>query len=418
MAAGPGAAPGPAGDAAPAGRGRARLLALGDQVLSGLSNFLTVALVARSATPEEFGHFSLAYALLLIGLGLLRGLWGTRISLTATSGAALDAARGLLGATALVTPALVAVVLGLSLALTGADAAGTALLIALALPVVVAQDLCRYAAVAAGRPGVAFASDLAWVLVVALGYAARPGMATALLVGLGAAALALVLALVALRLRPSIRMGVAALRERHRTGEVAALGSVAVAAAGWVGLGLATLSLGAASAGALRGASTVMAPVNTLFAFVGLALLPLVHRASADRQVRLTVRLSAGLAVAVAAWGALLLVAPPAVGELLLGASWAPARAVLPWTVVEYAALAVSLGGLLGLQARQASGVLLRLTALAPALLVLGAVAATVLGDSPQAFAATLAGATVATAVVVWGMALRAMRVRAVPAGS
>jgi hypothetical protein len=418
-AAGPEPAPEPVVDAARARRrGSARLLALGDQVLSGLSNFLTVALVARSATPEEFGHFSLVYALLLIALGLLRGLWGTRLSLSASHGVALERARGLLGATALVTPLLVVVLLGLSLALTGLDAVAIALLIALALPIVVAQDLCRYAAVAAGRPGVAFASDLVWVLVVVAGYAARPSMGGALLTWVGAAALALGLALALLRIRPSLAAGRAALRERHRTGEVAALGSVAVAAAGWVGLGLATLSLGAAAAGALRGASTVMAPVNTLFAFVGLALLPLVHRAPAHRQPRLTVQLSAALAAAVVAWGALLLVVPDAVGELLLGASWPSARAVLPWTTVEYAALAVTLGGLLGLQARQASRVLLRLTVVAPTLVVMAALAATLVGDSPQAFAAALAGATVVSGVVVWVAHQRVVRGQPVQASS
>lgn len=410
------AAPGTAEPPA-AGARRRPCLALGDQVLSGLSNFLTVALVARSATPEEFGHFSLAYALLLIGLGLLRGLWGTRLSLTTTPQAALDRARGLLGATVVVAPALVVVLLGLSLALTGPGAAQVALLIAVALPVVAAQDLCRYAAVAAGRPGVAFASDLAWVVVVTVGYAARPSMGTALLVWLAAAAIALGVALTALRLRPSLAAGRAALRERHRTGEVAALGSVAVAAAGWIGLGLATLALGAAAAGALRGASTVMAPVNTLFAFVGLALLPLVHRAPAPRQARLAARLSAGLAAVVLGWGAVLLLVPPGVGELLLGASWTSARAVLPWTTVEYAALAVALGGLLGLQARQESTVLLRLTAVAPALVVLGALAATWLGNSPAAFAAGLAGATVASAAVVWVVHTRVVG-RRLPEGS
>jgi hypothetical protein len=398
----------PADDAIPGAR--RPYLALGDQILSGLSNFLTVALVARSATPEEFGHFSLPYALLVVGLGLIRGLWGTRLSLTPTPAAALQRARGLLGATLLVTPVLVAALLALSLALTGGDEAATALLIALALPVVVAQDLCRYVAVAVGRPGAAFGSDLVWVVVVAAGYAARPAMATALLVWLAAAALALVVALLVLGLRPSISAGRTALRERHRTGEVAALGSVAVAAAGWIGLGLATLTFGAAAAGALRGASMVMAPVNTLFAFVGLALLPLVHRAPVDRQARLTAHLSAGLAGVVLAWGALLLLIPSALGELLLGASWPSARAVLPWTTVEYAALAVTLGGVLGLQSRQASAVLLRLTVVAPLLVVLGAVAAAVLGNSAHDFAAALAAATVSSAVVVWVVYTRVVR--------
>ena len=38
-------------------------MALADQALSGLSNFLAVALIARSSSPEAFGHFTIAYAL-------------------------------------------------------------------------------------------------------------------------------------------------------------------------------------------------------------------------------------------------------------------------------------------------------------------------------------------------------------------
>jgi O-antigen/teichoic acid export membrane protein len=365
-------------------------VALADQALSGLSNFLAVAFIARSSTPEEFGHFTIVYALFIAFLGLARRWWGTRLSMTPSPAQALAELRRQLAATVWVTPVAACVMALPSLALTQGRALSTIAVLAVALPIVVAQDLCRYAAVAARRPLVAVCSDLVWVVVVAVGYAFRPPMRAALTVWLGGAVLALLVALVALRLRPAWAHGWSALRERNSVSEVSGLTTVGSSLVSYAILGLATLALDAAAAGALRGAATVMAPVNTLLAFVGLAVLPVAFRTPPSGQARLVARTAAVLAGGSAAWGGFLLVLPRSVGELLLGATWDGARSVLPWTILEYAALAVGVAVIVGFQAQKQVRLIAVVWVVSAALATLAAVVAASVGTSVIAFARAL----------------------------
>ena len=60
---------------------RGRSLALVDQGFSSLSNVLAVFLVAQALGKDDFGRFSLAYAILVAVLGVSRSWFGTRLSL-------------------------------------------------------------------------------------------------------------------------------------------------------------------------------------------------------------------------------------------------------------------------------------------------------------------------------------------------
>src|SRR5687767_1706861 len=112
------AADGAVGQARFRGPRAARIVALADQVFSGFSNFLAVALIARSSAPETFGHFAVVYALFVAVLSLARRLWGTRLSMTATPDEALQQLRRLLGTTLYATPAAMCVIALPSLAVT------------------------------------------------------------------------------------------------------------------------------------------------------------------------------------------------------------------------------------------------------------------------------------------------------------
>jgi O-antigen/teichoic acid export membrane protein len=379
-----------------------RIAAFADQALSGLSNFLTVVLVARSVDAEGFGRFAVVYAAFTALLGLARQLWGTRISLTASADQARRQAAGFMGAAVCVTP-LGLVLIGLpSVLLIGWHAAPLIAVLVVALPVVLAQDLSRYAGIASGRAQVAMLSDLTWVVIVGAACVLRPPFMLALAAWAGGAVLALLVSLAALRLAPDLAGGWAALRHRHATGEVTALGFVSASIGSYVTLGLATLALGAAAAGSLRGAATVMAPINTLFAFTGVALLPSLFRAARERQPRVAVRMSLGLTGATAAWGLLLLLLPAATGRAVLGESWAGARAVLPWTATEYLGLAAAIGAVLGLQALGAARLLAQVLLPGTGFVIAGVVLAAVIGTTATAFAAALAVAAWLYAVLGW----------------
>jgi len=387
-----------------------RLVSLGDQVLSGLSNFLTIALVARSSTPGEFGRFTLAYAVVLTLLNLVRGLWGTQIALAGSPIAAVRTLRSLLGATVLAAPVMMAIVSIPVFVLGDRGEWSFVVAIAISAPLVCAQDLCRYGAVSCDRPAIAALSDGLWVLIVLIGYVFRPAEAGAIAVWLGGGVLALLVAAVPLGALPSLPRGWRALRSWHATGAGVATTNIAIQVGSYAALAIAAAVAGTAAAGALRGASSVMAPVNTLLGFLTLALLPMVHRRDPAQHVGVVVRIGVLLLGAAAAWSAVLLVLPRSVGGLLLGETWPLARHIIPWTCLEYMCIAIGAAALLGIQARQAGGLLVKVGLVGAALLAVGGVAAGVLGGTTTAFAISQATAAAVGTAAIWAAYLHLTR--------
>jgi hypothetical protein len=160
---------------------------------------------------------------------------------------------------------------GIGLLLSNKNDFSVAMVVAVAAPLVCLQDLLRYTAVAVERPVVALVSDTVWAAVMAvpaLGLIRLAG-AQVMAVWLGAATLALVVAAVPLRIRPSLVKGWRLLlRERHAVGTSMTIGAVAVAGASLVIAAATAHFLSTASAGSLRGASTAMGPLNVLVAFI------------------------------------------------------------------------------------------------------------------------------------------------------
>jgi O-antigen/teichoic acid export membrane protein len=381
-----------------------------DQVLSGLSNFITVALIARALDAAHFGTFVIGYALLTTVLSLVRARWGTQLSLAGGGAPTLDLLRRLAGLALVATPVLIAVVFVPALVVTRGDDWTTLLLVAAAVPLVCLQDLSRYAAIAMGRPAVAVASDGLWVLLVAVGWTLGLAAVPALLTWVGAAFLATIVGLAGLRVRPRFAEVRATLGHRHATGEVLAAGAVMTSLASFAALGAASLLVGRAAAGALRGASSLMAPVNTVFAFASIALLPVWHRRDRGGDLTFCARLSLLVVGAPAAWSVVLLLLPDAVGQAVLGDTWSGARSVLVWTAVEYAALGIAVAPEIGLQAREAARPLLRLQVLYSLLVVVGGIVGAVVADEAWVVAAGLAVASTLSAVFTWVAFVREVR--------
>ncbi len=384
-----------------------RLVSLGDQVLSGASNFLTVALVARSTTPQGFGHFALAYAVLLALLTLTRGFWGTPVSLAGSPPESLTQAVRFLSAALVCAPVMGLVVAGPTLALTRGDEWPVVVLVALAAPLVCGQDLCRFAAVSADRPGVAAVSDGTWLVAVCLGYVFHPTAYVALCIWLAGAGAGLVIAVVALGLRPRLGLGVEALRSWHPTGVGVAVLNVSVQVGSYVVLALASLTVGASSAAALRGASSVMAPVNTLIGFMSLSLLPMLHRLPERRRAGTVARIALLLCLVTAIWCTVLLRVPPSAVRLLLGETWPLARHILPWTSLEYLLLVEGTPAMLGLTARQVGRMLVHLGLGSAALMTSAGAVAALLGHGTTAFAIAQVVSAGVGAVVIWILYLR-----------
>jgi O-antigen/teichoic acid export membrane protein len=381
-----------------------------DQGMSSLSNVLAIIMVAQSLSASAFGSFSVAYAVLIFLLTLTRSYFGTQLTLTDTRSAAGDRASSTLGALLLLAPLLAVATGGIGLLLSSEGDFSIALVVALAAPLVCLQDLLRYTAVAVERPIVALASDTVWAAVMAVpafGLIRLTG-AQVMVVWLGAAALALTVAAVTLRIRPSFVNGWRLLlRERHAMGNSVTMGAIAVAGASLVIAAATAHFLSTAAAGSLRGASTAMGPLNVLLAFIALNLTPSLLRRERSQDLGFCVRVALLAAAAAVVWSAALLLLPNEVGRAVLGESWPGARSVLPWTCAEYLFLCISTPSMLWLRVRYAARQMLKRRLFYAGLLVCFGVVAAILGSSAQYVAAAIAGAALLNVVTGWTVVLR-----------
>jgi O-antigen/teichoic acid export membrane protein len=372
-----------------------------DQALSSVVNLAVGALVARAVSPASFGAFGLAFSTYLIVLGACRALvaeplvvrfsareddeW--RSATRAATGAAL--ALGIAAGAGCLLVGLAA----------GGVFGGALLALGVVLPGLVLQDTWRFAFFAAGRGRHAFMNDLA-------GAAALPALAvlseTTHAVGLfvlawgAAGTCAALVGAVQARVAPAPLAGPNWIRSQRDLalpylGEFTALGAGEAALFGVAGLA------GLAAAGALRAGQILVGPLRVLFMGVRLAAVPEGVRLLRDPRSNpraAAVRLSAGLAGVALAWGALLTLLPPSLGESLVGRSWGEARHVMVPLALAMAGTGAVTGALVGLRALAAA----RRSLLSRVLVTPFMVAATIAG----AAVAGAPGTAWAIAAVTW----------------
>lgn len=331
------------------GRAGAPLLGIVDQGVSGLTNMLAIVAIARSLPAEEFGQFSIGYAGLIFLLASTRSYLGIPIALSARGDNAAQRriASGALTATVTLSP-LYATGLLLLLPLlgvvTGSEAGwGLSVALALASVAVLAQDVMRYAAIAQGRPSVALASDGSWlagvVILLLLGDGLDPAMTLAVWVG----SIWVSAAIAAIALRPKISTSLARkiLTPRRGARESATLVAAMSTSTTLIVSALVAAAFSPVETGSLRGAATLLGPVNILIAALELVVLGRLGQLAPTSRMRALGATLLALWVALGAWAALLLLLPPWVGELLLGATWIGAREVVPIILVESALIAI-----------------------------------------------------------------------------
>jgi len=312
-----------------------RYVTILDQIVSSLSNFALVALVAGVATTTEFGLFSLGYVLLLFFLGFQRALVGevllVRFSKVGERPAGVDAAAAGVSVAVGVVSAIALGVCGL---LSGGDPLMW-LVLALAGPLVFVQDIVRYILIARARSGHALVSDAVWALValpVMIGLVAVSAPAwTVAAAWTAGGVLAMIVAIAYARVAPRPIAGarwIVANRDIavRFSGEYASLNLSNTVV--WF---LLAGPLGVAGVAALRGASLLFSPLNTAFNAVRIAVVPDLVRSRGTRRYRSRLRetalILAGIGVV---WSGIVLILPDGVGRLILGATW-DAAADLRW---------------------------------------------------------------------------------------
>lgn len=396
-----------------------RYVAIADQAVSSISNFVAVAITANVATAGQFGQFSLGYAGLLLFVGAQRALIGEALLVKYSAEGAVDAAvrKGVLGASVLVSAAALPLLLG------GAFVADQAsrliwLVIAASLPFVLVQDTLRYLFICEGRPWRALLIDGVWAVlsIAPMAFVAVTGgevWAVVLCWGGGAAA-ALALGLLLSRAAPGLGEGRYWLSANRNPG-LRYLGEFsALNASNFVVLYFLALPLGAAGVGALRAAQLLFSPLNTAFSAIKMAVIPELVRSRGTAVFRRRLIETFVIVLALAcAWGTSVMFLPAPVGTLVLGATWEAASGLrLPY-FVQYLAMVpytVLLAYYRAVQANRMSTRMRAALAVLTLMLPLGMAYAGGMLASAWAFALAVAAAAIVGAIsTVWS------RSRAVP---
>ncbi|MFE5613931.1 hypothetical protein [Streptomyces sp. NPDC056524] len=316
-----------------------------DQAAASLTNIAVLVIAARASSADGFAAFSMVYIVFTVLLGLGAAFVGQSVVLEKGEDHEIGAAvRSAVAFTAAASTAAGVLLLAAG-AVIGGGTGLAVLALGAVLPVVLVQDGLRYGFSALRQPHRALAADLLRLACAVPALLLQPhGSSPARLVlvwGLSALPAALLgLAL----LHPYVRRQPWSLR-RHLSKDHLGRRFVVEFAVGSGSSQLAVLGLGLLASplvvGALRGATTLFGPLNTLFTSVNAFGPPLLGRAGGRRA---TVRAAAGLAAVLAlvalGWAAVLYTLPGHVGRQLLGATWQSTAALLPATGSQYAVMA------------------------------------------------------------------------------
>lgn len=312
--------------------------ALADQALSALTNFAVSFLVARSVSAEEFGAFSASFLVFSMVIGVQRAIAGTPLSIryasvdpaqrpgltTRSLGASLS--LGLIVSSGLLVWAL----------LVDGPQSSAAVALALVLPGLILQDGARMAFFAWARPQGATLLDGVWAILQLAGlgvvFALGPSSAASIVLvwGLAAAASA-ALGVWMLKAVPAIRQTAAWLRA---TWDLGGHLTLTFALQAGVTQGLILLlggSLGLGDIGSVRAAQVLVGPLSILGAAIWTWLLVEIARLRTvpRRAEHLAIGVGLGLGAVALLYTLLLMLLPDALGEALLGDTWAGAQTVL-----------------------------------------------------------------------------------------
>ena len=313
------------------------------QAANSAGNLALSLMVARSASVEAFGAWSLGYAVCVLTLGAVRAMVGTPLLMASRSPEdhRSTTAGGVLGLSLLFSAPAAALVLCMALVVPyGSDG-----LVALAavLPLMLVQDGLRYLYFSNERPRAAAACDLAWLLLQFLGFVTLVALgqqnaaSLSLLWGL-TAALSAAPGLVRMRGSLPTARAVRTYSLQHRRA-MSTLGidylvvACSVQAAPYV----LALVVGLEGTGGLRGAQILLGPVNVLV----MGLTP-IFTVDATRRAKLgqpldslVYRWTALVGAVSLIYGALLLLLPTQVGNELLGDTWPVASPLIGAFVVQ-----------------------------------------------------------------------------------
>lgn len=370
-----------------------------DQVFSSVSNGVSIFAVAVAASPEAFGQITILTTVLFALLQCSRGGLGIPLLQAANQHPEdiLSEGSRALGAVLAISP-----LLGLAIFAFYPVVGFSAIAIGLSVPIVLGQDIIRYVAMTIGRPHVAAIWDGVWalgaVVTLVLAWLSLPFVTAGFVLATWGALglIALVAMAVDLRMTPYFRGVAGWLRANWRDRVNYAIDAGLEQGALVIIFSAMSVLMTADSAGALRGAMALFAPIGIFGVAVQMVLIPESVRASASpaRVWRLLAPTAVLTGLVTAAIGAVAYFLPPSIGFYLLGDSWESAhKAMIPTTAWFVAAcFAVVIG--LQLKTFNRSRELLAMKVSSSIVQLLVAIGAALWIGTPAGVAACLAAAT------------------------
>jgi O-antigen/teichoic acid export membrane protein len=385
---------------------------VGDQAFSSLTNFALGLLVARAATPTEFGAFSLAFTTYTLAMGASRAL-ATEPLVVRYAASSVEAHRRAAASgsgTALVVGAAAGVIAVL-VGATSSGALGEAFLaLGISLPGLLLQDSWRFIFFSGGRGSLAFLNDVVWAVVMLPAVAALQltDHASVLLLTLawgGAGTLAGCVGALQSRVVPRPSAALSWFRAQRDLG-IRYLGEFgALAGARQFCLYAVGGIAGVAAVGGIRAANILFGPIDVLIFGVRLVAIPeavRILKRSGRRLGAACALLSTALSAISVAWGVLIIVLPDRIGEALLGQTWSLAHRVAVPIAVVTAAGGISAGILVGLRALAAARRSLRARLLVSGLQIVGTIGGAVMGGAVTAAWGLAAGVVAGVPVWAW----------------
>ena len=328
---------------------------MADQAVSSLSNAALTLVVARTVAPEEFGAFALAFSIYSFCVAVSQALAGqvVMIRYSAEPAAVRLRAAAAAGGTALALGGMAAVVLvGVAVAVD-MPLRGVLLALAVLFPTLLLQDTWRTVFVSRGTPRQAFVNDAVWVAlqVVAIGALIVGGVGSAVAYTLawgGAAAGAAAYGVLQVGTRPRIAATRRFVVDHRDISGPSVAHAVSILGANQIAFVLVAAFGAIEVVGALRGALTLLGPLNIVgFALGTFAVPEIVRLDLGTRGLVLTaLGISAVLVVVDLAWGGVLLLVPADIGRQVLGETWPAARAALPGMITFTAAIGATTGAM------------------------------------------------------------------------
>lgn len=326
-------------------------MALLDQAVSSLSNFLLLFFAARILDVAGFGIFSLVYVSYVVLLGAAQSFVGQELVLLDRSRQTLIIAeKSAIDFTIRASSVVGIILLGGLIALR---ADWTFFVLAAGLPLFLTNETLRYAASVSRTPQLALLGDLLWLVVLVLGVIAHETGAMFLsspfqisLLWLAAVLASLIPMWAASR---SKYRGVRSVPARYLRRQflgfrfiseylmVRATGQASILVLG----GIATV----AASGALRGISTLFGPVNVLFNAMAAFGVPIVRDLGKARRTTSLVILSTAFAILSIGLAFTLLAIPDDWGRQILGATWQNVKVLILPTGIQFAAMSFGVMG-------------------------------------------------------------------------